>query len=74
MLDNTPNQPSKFRTIAITGEGTDDAAKQTDERNKGLIFKIVYHWLHNTTIPKINQNKQYPNRSCKMSGCCDFYV
>ena len=54
MLDNTPNQPSKFRTIAITGEGTDDAAKQTDERNKGLIFKIVHHWLHNTTIPKIN--------------------
>ena len=84
MLDNTPNQPTKFTTlnwveikddsrrtyntnsqfkfktsmfrsslcdysdvyilvsgiIAITGAGADDAAKQLDERNKGVIFKI----------------------------------
>ena len=26
-------------TITITGEGDDDAAKQLDERNKGVIFK-----------------------------------
>ena len=83
LLDNTLNQPSKFRkknwveindeskesygtdsdikfkttmlrsslydhadpyifvkgTIAITGAGDDDAAKQLDERNKGVIFK-----------------------------------
>ena len=26
-------------TITITGAGDDDAAKQTDERNKGVIFK-----------------------------------
>ena len=26
-------------TIAITGAGDDDAAKQLDERNKGVIFK-----------------------------------
>ena len=30
---------STYRTIRITGEGADDAAKQLDERNKGLIFK-----------------------------------
>ena len=83
MLDNTPNQPTKFRikhwveinddargtfntdiqiklktsmlrsslcdysdayilvseTIAITVEGDNDAAKQADERNKGVISK-----------------------------------
>ena len=27
------------RTIAITGEGGDAAARQADERNKGVIFK-----------------------------------
>ena len=27
------------RTIKITGAGDDDAAKQLDERNKGIIFK-----------------------------------
>ena len=27
------------RTITITGAGADDAAKQLDERNKGVIFK-----------------------------------
>ena len=26
-------------TITITGAGADDAAKQLDERNKGVIFK-----------------------------------
>ena len=26
-------------TIKITGEGADDAAKQLDERNKGVIFE-----------------------------------
>ena len=26
-------------TITITGAGNDDAAKQSDERNKGIIFK-----------------------------------
>ena len=26
-------------TITITGAGADDAAKQVDERNKGVIFK-----------------------------------
>ena len=83
LLDNTPNQPTKFRTenwfetnddsrgthntnsqikfktsmlrsslcdyndvyvlvsgtITITGAGNDDAARQLDKRNKGLIFK-----------------------------------
>ena len=27
------------RTITITGEGGDAAARQADERNKGVIFK-----------------------------------
>ena len=27
-------------TITITGAGADDAAKRTDERSKGVIFKI----------------------------------
>ena len=27
------------RTITVTGAGDDDAAKQLDERNKGIIFK-----------------------------------
>ena len=27
------------RTIAITGAGDDDAARQADERNKGVIYK-----------------------------------
>ena len=27
-------------TITITGAGANDAAKRTDERNKGVIFKI----------------------------------
>ena len=83
LLNNTPNQPTKFRTkncveinddthgnyntngqikfktsmlrsslcdysdayilvsrtITMTGEGKDDAAKQLDERNKGVIYK-----------------------------------
>ena len=28
-----------YNTISISGAGTDDAAKQEDERNKGVIFK-----------------------------------
>ena len=86
-LENTPNQPTKFRTknwveinddshrtyntnsqikfktsllktslcdysdayilvygtITITGAGNDDPARHLDERNKGVIFKIVRH-------------------------------
>ena len=82
LLDNTPNQPTKYKTknwieiddgarrkcnkdsqikfktsilnsnlcnysdayilvsgtITVTGEGDNDAAKRTDERNKGVIF------------------------------------
>ena len=88
LLDNTPNQPSKFRTknwveinyesrginknkqirvktsmlrpslcgysdsyilvsgtMTITGAGADDAAKRLDERNKRIIFKIMYRLL-----------------------------
>ena len=91
MLDNTPNQPTKFRTknwiniiddargtyntnsqikfkvsilkssllshdyidayipvsgkITITGAGADDAAKRLDERNKGVVLRIVHHSL-----------------------------
>ena len=33
-------------TITITGSGNDDAAKRSDERNKGVIFKIVLHLLN----------------------------
>ena len=32
-------------TIAVTG-ADDDAAKQLDERDKGVIFKIVHHLLN----------------------------
>ena len=89
LLDNTSNQPSKFRTrnwveindesrgtytdnsikfkttmlrsnlcdysdayifvkgtIAITGAGDDDAARQANERDKGVILKIVLHLLN----------------------------
>ena len=33
-------------TITITGSGNDDAAKRSDERNKGVIFKMVLHLLN----------------------------
>ena len=33
-------------TITITGDGTDDAAKRLDERNKGVILKTVLHLLN----------------------------
>ena len=33
-------------TITITGARNDDAARQADERNKGIIFKIVRHLLN----------------------------
>ena len=89
LLENTLNQPSKFRTrnwveindeqrgtytgnnikfkttmlrsnlcdygdayilvrgtITITGVGDDDAAKQLEERNKDVTFKIVHHLLN----------------------------
>ena len=32
-------------TMTIAGVETDDATKQADERNKGVIFKIVRHLL-----------------------------
>ena len=33
-------------TIAITGEGADDATKRADRRNKGVIFKNLHHLLN----------------------------
>ena len=88
LQDNTPNQPSKFRTrnwleindespgkynnkqiktktamvrsilcdfsyanilvsttTTIDGKRADNAAKLLDKRNKGVIFKIVHHFL-----------------------------
>ena len=33
-------------TITITGVGDDDAAKQLEERNKDVTFKIVHHLLN----------------------------
>ena len=58
LIDDTPNQPSKFRTrnwvetndesrgaynvnsqITITGAGNDVGARQSDERDKVVIFK-----------------------------------
>ena len=33
-------------TITITGAGDDAAARQADERNKGVTFKIVLHLLN----------------------------
>ena len=33
-------------TITITGHGDDDAARQLDERNKGVTLKIVHHLLN----------------------------
>ena len=33
-------------TITITGHGDDDAARQLDERNKGVTLKIVCHLLN----------------------------
>ena len=33
-------------TITITGAGDDDAARQLDERNKGVVFKILHHLLN----------------------------
>ena len=32
-------------TMTITRAGADDAAKRLDERNKGIIFKIMYRLL-----------------------------
>ena len=44
-------------TITITGAGDDDAAKQADERNKGIIFKklCTIYLMH-------KQNKHYRHR------------
>ena len=44
-------------TITITGAGDDDAAKQADERNKGVIFKklCTIYLMH-------KQNKHYRHR------------
>ena len=50
LLDNTPDQPSKFRKKnwveinneskgTITEAGDNDAANWLDERNKGVVFK-----------------------------------
>ena len=39
-------------TIAITGAGDDDAAKQSDERNKGVIFKNCAPFIK--SISRIN--------------------
>ena len=36
-------------TIAITGAGDDDATKQLDERNKGVIFKNCATFLLNAS-------------------------
>ena len=33
-------------TITITGAGDDAAARQADERNKGVTYKIVLHLLN----------------------------
>ena len=33
-------------TITVTGEGNDHAAKQLDERNKGVTFKNLLHLLN----------------------------
>ena len=33
-------------TITITGVGDDDAAKQLEERNEDVTFKIVHHLLN----------------------------
>ena len=45
------------RTITITEAGANDAAKQLDERNKGVTFKncaaftdCISDWLHKTQI------------------------
>ena len=32
--------------ITIAGAGNNDAARQADERDKGVIFKIVHHLLN----------------------------
>ena len=32
--------------ITITGAGDDGAARQADERDKGVAFKIVYHLIN----------------------------
>ena len=44
-------------TITITGAGDNDAAKQADERNKGVIFKklCTIYLMH-------KQNKHYRHR------------
>ena len=47
-------------TITITGAGDDDAAKQLDERNKGVIFK---NWA---PFKQNKQNKQYRHRKCSI--------
>ena len=44
-------------TITITGAGDDDAAKQADERNKGVIFKKL-----RTIYLMLKQNKHYRHR------------
>ena len=44
-------------TITITGAGDDDAAKQADERNKGVIFKKLC-----TIYLMLKQNKHYRHR------------
>ena len=35
-----------METITVTGAGDNDAAKRLEERNKGVILKIVFHLLN----------------------------
>ena len=43
------------RTIINAGEGADDAAKETDERNKGIIFKNCAIFI--TCISEVNNTQ-----------------
>ena len=56
-------------TITITGAGDDDAAKQADERNKGVIFKKLC-----TIYLMLKQNKHYRHRWCQRYQYCNAHV
>ena len=63
-------------TITITGEGNNDAAKQPDEREKGVIFKSCVPFticISETNNTRIDSAKDIDAVSYNLIECCNNY-
>ena len=65
-------------TITIAGEGADDAAKQADERNKGVIFNNCApftEYISNIDNTQIDNAKDNASKvpAYNLIECCDNY-